>query len=433
MSADLELEQAIAAVWAIPPPGPANLLSDSAFLALGELCARRYGAGTPAFALANALRSLGLPCSAPPGDAPPVSEIGAAAERLAASFSSATTRRRHLCPLDLADDLPSLSFGATTLGRFDAHALAELFDAERIRRHHPEPIDFGRFSELQWLVVEETVAIDPRPESRAVPILFTDLRRDLGAFEPHAARYPEAVERALFYLLLAPWETWSTMPEVDWRGFKIPWVYTTDTDLAVRPSRPPDAGDLTFEIAFARDGWGEEDEYERPAVLPLEDRSRDELASFDQSGWSRLETARATSLFATPVEHFLVRAFRSDGIDEMMAHMTAIEAAVGEEGDHRRRLRAKPDPYPRLGSTERVAARVAGLLGDKAVAGVYADLFDLRSRFVHGRLGLGAISTAQRVECRQLSRRVAAALVQAAVPGTDRATFLAGLLDRGAT
>lgn len=168
-------------------------------------------------------------------------------------------------------------------------------------------------------------------------------------------------------------------------------------------------------------------------MLTLEDSSRSELASFDEAGWKRLETARTTTLLATPVEHFLVRAFGSDGIDEMMAHMTAIEAAVGEEGDHRRRLRVKPDPHPRLGPTERVAARVAGLLDDGAAAAAYADLFDLRSRFVHGRLGLGAISTAQRVECRQMSRRVAAALVQAAVPGTDRATFLAGLLDRGAT
>jgi hypothetical protein len=430
---DLELEQAVAAVWAIPPPGPDNLLSHRDFVALGEVCARRYGGANLAFALANALRSLGLPCNAAPGEGRPESDIRSFAERLAKGFASVTTRRRHLCPLDLADELSPLSFGAATVRRYDAQALADLFDTVRIRRHYPgQAIDFGRLSELQWLVVEETVAIDPRPEARAVPILFEDLRRDLGAFEPHAARYPPAVERALFYLLLAPWETWSTMLEVDWRGFKIPWVYTVDTDLAIRPPRPPDSDELTFEPAFAKDAWGEDVEYERPSVLTLEDSSRSELASFDEAGWQRLETARTTSLFATPVEHFLVRAFRSDGIDEMMAHMTAIEAAVGEEGDHRRRLRVKPDPNPRLGPTERVAARVAGLIDDSAAAAAYVDLFDLRSMFVHGRASLGTISTDQRVRCRQLSRRVAECLVKAAAPGVDRAAFLAGLLDRGA-
>lgn len=222
------------------------------------------------------------------------------------------------------------------------------------------------------------------------------------------------------------------MLEVDWRGFKIPWVYTVDGDLAIRPPRPPDAEALTFEPAFAQGAWGESIEYERPSVLTLEEDSGPHLSAWDDAGWRRLEAARTTALLATPVEHFLVRGFRSDGIDEMMAHMTAIEAAVGEEGDHRRRLRAKPDPYPRLGPTERVAARVAGLLDDAAAAAAYIDLFDLRSRFVHGRAGLGAISTDQRVKCRQLARRVAAALVRAAAPGPDRATFLAALLDRGA-
>ena len=94
-------------------------------------------------------------------------------------------------------------------------------------------------SELNWLVVDETAELDPRPEARSTPVFFTDLRRDLGAFEAHAPHYPPAVERAVFFLLLAPWEDWSTMPEVDWRGFKIPWVYTVDSDLAVQPQRPP--------------------------------------------------------------------------------------------------------------------------------------------------------------------------------------------------
>ena len=59
-----------------------------------------------------------------------------------------------------------------------------------------------------------------------MPVLFTDMRQDFGRIEPHKERFPFVIEDALFFLLLAPWEDWSRMPQVDWRGFRIPWVYT---------------------------------------------------------------------------------------------------------------------------------------------------------------------------------------------------------------
>jgi hypothetical protein len=149
--------------------------------------------------------------------------------------------------------------------------------------------------------------------------------------------------------------------------------------------------------------------------------------------WRRLEAARKSVLMATPIEHFLVRAFAAEGIDEMMAHMTAIEAAVGEESDHRRRLRPKSDPFPNLSATERVSMRLAALLDDPRAFQAYADLFDLRSQFVHGRPGMGTISTAQKIMARNLARRAASAIVDAADPApASRAEFLADLLRRGA-
>ena len=133
-----------------------------------------------------------------------------------------------------------------------------------------------------------------------------------------------------------------------------------------------------------------------------------------------------------PVEHFLVRAFLADGIDEVMAHMTAIEAALGLEMDHKRKARPKPDPHPKRSPTDRVAARIGAALTDAKAVQQYKDLFELRSAFVHGRAGLQKISTPQRVLARNLARRVAAALVSlAAHPVRSREDVLAGLLDQG--
>jgi hypothetical protein len=115
-----------------------------------------------------------------------------------------------------------------------------------------------------------------------------------------------------------------------------------------------------------------------------------------------------------------------------MAHMTAIEAAVGLEMDHRRKLRPKPDLHPKLSATERVAARIGAALSDAQAAQDYKALFELRSAFVHGRAGLEKISTPQRVLARSLARRVVGALVPlAAKTAPPRAEVMADLLDGG--
>ncbi len=222
------------------------------------------------------------------------------------------------------------------------------------------------------------------------------------------------------------------MLEVDWRGFLVPWIYTLDEDLFVRPARPPSPDDLTLEPRIVEDRWGEEIELERPSALPLDDSAKTELQLFTDAAWTELQAARATPLFEAPVVHFLVRAFLADGIDEVMAHMTAIEAVIGLGIDHMRKLRPQPGPHPKLSATERVSARIGAALTDAKAAENYKDLFELRSAFVHGRAGLPKISTTQRVLARNLARRVARALVALAVHRTrSRADVLDDLLRQG--
>lgn len=431
--ADDQIIAAMTGLWRIPRPGPDNLMSTSEFEALSGRCHALYGCGKVAFALSNALRSLGLPCTLPPAPANLALDPRSAAEMLETAFVRNTTVRRHICPLDLADDLPPLAFGRARVGQFSSGELSVLFDVARLARNFPRlPLEAERLAQFHWLVVEEEVDIDPRPEARAVPILFTDLSRDFGEIEPHLGRFPAAVEDALFFLLLAPWEVWSGMPEVDWRGFRIPWIYTLDEDLFIRPTRPPNVESLSLEPWIVTDSWGEEIELERPSQLSLCEDAQAELGRFTEAAWRELQAARQTALFETPIVHFMVRAFLADGLDEIMAHMTAIEAAVGLEMDHRRKLRPKPDPHKSVSPSDRVAARIAALLNDAGAVQDYRCLFELRSAFVHGRGGLQPISTAQRVLARSLARRVVGALVYAAQqPTRPRIEVLSDLLDRG--
>jgi len=432
--ADQQFFNAVAAVWGIPAPGPANLFQHPAFVELAEMCRARFGGHSLTFSLSAALDNLGLH-SRFRGQPELAETAESAGWQLATALSRQRGRRRYLCPLDLADDLPPLNFGLARLGQFSTTEISSLFDQRRLERHYPRwPLDAARLAQFNWLVVEEEYDLDPNHERRAVPILFADLRQDLGEVNPHRSIFPPAVEDALLGLSLLPWEQWSSriMQETEWRGFRIPWAYTVDDDLCLRPARPPDPDTLTWQPYFVPDGWGGEEERERPVYLTLADEAQPTISRLDNQAWARLMEARDKPLFETPIAHFMVKAFQSEKMDEFLSHITAIEAAVGVVGDHKRNKRHPLDRH-KLNATKRLKARIAGLLMDPAAGQQFSDLFDLRSGFVHGRGGLLPISTRDRVRARELARRIVVALVDLAghMSGTREDAMLT-LLDKGA-
>jgi len=431
------VSRAIADLWRLRPPAPNNLFAAPAFVRLQAACEAAYpGAGRGGgltFALGNALRSLGLPCGLPTA----ARRWALPADQAALFLDSACRRhdalRLHMCPLDLADDLPTLSFGPATIRRFTADDLRGLVDATRLRRVFPNAVfEAERFEAFHWLVVEERVRLNVEPGARAVPVLFMDLSQDLGRIEPHKGRFPPAVEDALFFTLLAPWEDWAEMRGVDWRGFRIPWVYTVDEDLFVRPQPPPSPDTLSWELHSFDDGYGNTIEKERPVRLPLDDAAAAGLGGFDNSRWATVMQACRSALFQTPIAHFFVRAFLAEHVDEFLAHITTIEAALGSRSDYNRTARPKPDRHKGPSATQRMAARVAAHLGRAGFAKDYEHLFNSRSEFLHGR-AMGTISTDDRVLARRLARQVVSELVQAASgPPVAREVFLDFLLDQGA-
>ncbi len=429
--------ETMAELWRLRPPGPDNILAHPAFEHLREICRDGYpnaGKTGPAFALSTALRALGLPCELR-GEAThlalPVEE---AAKALDVALRATHARRLHLAPLDLAQHLPPLALGSAKVCRFSPDELRALVDERRLKRaHQRQDFDADRLSEFHWPVVEETVALDREPEARAVPVMFMNLSEDLGRIEPHKGRFPSALEAALFFLLLAPWETWSAMAEVDWRGFRVPWVYTVDSDIFVRASAPPSADTLSWEDRVYDDGYGGTFEEERPVELFLDDAAETELNAWDQTRWAIVKQAKQSTLFETPIAHFLVRAFLAEGVDEFLAHITTIEAALGLRADYQKSFRVAPDRHKGMRATDRMRGRVAGLLGGRQHADEYERVFEVRSAFLHGR-AMTAISTEERVTARSLARQIVEALILAtrAGPIVSREDFLDGLLDKGA-
>ncbi|MCP1848205.1 MULTISPECIES: hypothetical protein [unclassified Bradyrhizobium] len=428
---------AMSDLWRLRPPGPDNILAHPAFERLREVCRDGYpnaGNKGPGFALSTALRALGLPCDLRNDVAHLALSVEEAAKGLDTALRATHAKRVHLAPLDLAADLPPLAFGSTKLCRLTAEELRGLVDERRLKRFFQrQDFDAGRFAQFHWLVVEETVPLEQEPEARAVPVLYMDLSQDLGRIEPHKGRFPGAVEKALFFLLLAPWESWATMKQVDWRGFRVPWIYTVDSDIFVRPNSPPSPDTLNWEERIYDDGYGGTYEEERPVELRLEDAVEAELPVWDQSRWTIVEQAKRSVLFETPIVHFLVRAFLAEGVDEFLAHITTIEAALGLRADYDKSFRFAPDRHKGMSATRRMRGRLAGLLGDRLYADQYERLFNVRSAFLHGR-AMTDISTEEQVMARSLARQVVEELILAtsAAPVPSREDFLDSQLDKGA-
>ena len=179
--------------------------------------------------------------------------------------------------------------------------------------------------------------------------------------------------------------------------------------------------------------FGEEVEWEAPVELPLRDTVAQLPGIMSETAWADLQAALRSPLFETPVAHFLVQAYLADGIDEFLAHLTTLEAALGTKRDYL--PRPKADPHKHLGgATQRMAARISGLLGSPDHGKMYSRLFDQRSAFLHGR-PVQSISVEDRISARRLARRVIQELIEVAEASAicSREDWLGTLLAKGGT
>jgi hypothetical protein len=434
-----QLTSAIAALWQGPPLDLGGSPRSPQFGNLVEACAQAFpeAAGTTgkigapdtqgvSWALVNALRATGTPWAVEDGVAP----FPPTPEKVSAVIAEAMLAREvqliHLCPLDQADEWPALRFGPCEVRRFGRDELFAIFQPARLRRHYSNySFDAESFSRFTWLAVHERRPLTQPVGSRALPFLYQTLDQPFGAIEPYTRTWPEVVERAVFTLLMLPWESMMEYRTFEWRGFRIPWSYTVNTDPFARPALPSRSDSLSWEPDIFDDpSTGETIELERPVVLPLESDAAQQFSAISDQRWKAVETALSSKLFNTLVVHFFVRAFSSEGIDEFLGHVFAIEAALGMARDHDRRSRpkiGKKDP----GATERLARRITTLTGDTTKAEDFNRIFRLRSDFVHGK-HVGLISPSERTMARSLACEVVNKLVEAAVtePGISREQYL---------
>jgi hypothetical protein len=416
------MARALYPLWALSQRPASELLHDSAFQALERFCETNYPSAIArigrAFALADALRALGIPAGAEDSVC-----LTSAAAALVEALTATRATVRYLCPLNLADTMPTMKFGAARIELFGRDELHDLLDVTRLRRLHPrQQIALSRLCQFHWLVVEDTQPVRSTISARAYPF-FEEMVRDFWTVDPHADKHPSAVNDALFALLLVPWEDLHSDHSGDWRGFNIPWTHTNTDDLFAAP-RPLPADDTLSWQPHIFECDGEEVEEERPITIDLWESAQADLSALDHHRWDQLQAAQLSNLFSTPIKHFMLRAFFSSGIDEIIAHLTAVEAALGMHADFKG---PRPAHIAQRPAKKRLMMRIEALTGDRSLVADYDDLFELRSGFIHGRAIDGKIPGHERMRARRISRRVTEALVKQALglpTSVDRTNFL---------
>ena len=228
---------------------------------------------------------------------------------------------------------------------------------------------------------------------------------------PEYTRFPTAIERALERLVLFDWVgkpqdqlTYSGQDGLPF-GFKIPFVLRVDDNDLQRPNSAPDCSKLEKSYGIQHVDPHTEEEYKGHFTLFNLNESR--AAAFEQCVQRADECLRHLGL-ETEDTHWpflkvaidnLIKAFFTDGLEQLLWHITALEALLGERGP---------------GVTASIARRSAAILGatekerkewKKKFAG-NNGLYDLRSALVHGRQFKEDVHRKQLFEARMMAMRV---------------------------
>ncbi len=265
-----------------------------------------------------------------------------------------------------------MDFGSFQIIRPSAEYLGELLCISINRLFYPNAAtSIDRLTD-HWYLRYEATEVRPRLGS----IVLTEGMFG-GPVRPRYSEFDPRLEELLKVLVLSGHlgqrEEYHSN---GWLGASIPFVIEA-RDNPFRPPPPaPPIGNLSYEPLFDNNG---EEEGERPtALIHLNQLETAECESFVRHLEARLRCIHTASKewqqFVDRGLGYLVKAYFADGIEQLIWHIVALEAFVGEE----RRVK------------EGIATRIAALYGQdletsKAACKDFKDLYEMRCSYVHGR------------------------------------------------
>lgn len=254
------------------------------------------------------------------------------------AFLATEVKRTHLAPLDRLDlenptqhphePVKSVRFGPNEIALLSSAALGQRVRHDALKRFgHWHQFPTEKLDDFYWLVVSKREEAGPIWERTWLGILHKtwDEIGQVPVFEP---TYPAPIEDALFVLLLS---LVKDSKEAPWAPFAVPWVYSFTDDPFTDAPRAPDPSALTW-TPIGHPG----EEFEVPDRSESFEINHQNLEALERR-WQKLQAALARAdteqaNFHPLTKHFFVKALAEEGIDEIVANISCIEATLMLKG-----------------------------------------------------------------------------------------------------
>jgi len=292
------------------------------------------------------------------------------------AFTRKEVQVTYLAPIEFVDfSEPYFDFNTFKICKFSPAELEELLqnDVNKIFYEYAV-VDVSILSQYWFLVVTEQAAASELNTITEEPLPSRILMR--------YADFPPGVAMAIQQIALYDWSPWSRLSYYDedlrmgWHCLNFPFLITVDDNLLERPKVAPDTSGLSTMP-------DEETHEDIPALLVdmNEDGSPEHFRKFVQmigNLFSSLRSDQEAWPFLEAALNYFLKAFFSEGLEQLLWHITVIEAILGDR-----------DP----GLTSRLRKRLALILAEtdnkrKAVKKRFDELYQFRSDLVHGNYDL---------------------------------------------
>ena len=342
-------------------------------------------------------------------------------EQYEAAFQRRSVQTTYLAPLEFVKfptRNPELKVSGFEIRKFDRKKLDEKVRNDVNRIFYPDAVVDTNILQEYWFIVVEKQ--EKAPRLKTLPLTLSKKAR--GFVSPEYTRLPPAIEQVLERLVLFDWlerpqrarkKKEREQQSFRWPyglpfGFNIPFVIRVDDyDLGI-PQSAPDCSKLeSYILKGEHPITGEEFK----AHHILFDLNESRAAAFEQciqradeclghlekkDCYTNLPSLDTHWPFLKVAIDNLIKALFADGLEQLLWHITALEALLGERGP---------------GVTASLARRSAAILSTtererKECREKFRELYDLRSALVHGRQFKEDVHRIQLLEARMMVLRV---------------------------
>jgi len=289
-------------------------------------------------------------------------------------------------PEDLID------FGAFKIKRFSKKDLDDLFENQINHIFYPYAESNTEKLCWYWFLQQERSENRPQGDISQITIKFS-----WSSLFRVSMTFPD---RAIQLLTLFDWESkFFARPndiksDSGWLSFSRPISFSVTDDIFANPSPTPNITDLEF---FPQvNPYGEEDGEAPPFYIDLDEEELKRLKTIIGNALGLLENLDLKACnweFIDRAMGYLAKAFFTEGLEQLLWHITVLETLFGEKDEILESLRSRMSSILAKTQAEK-----------KSIRKMVNELYDFRSDLVHGNPITKTVYKGHLRQARQLAR-----------------------------